>query len=76
MIFHGGRFSLAVKARRSWQIGVPMGGTLHRDKSNIERSLSTTRQENGERREQPVECRATMAVLCIKGIWRKETFEL
>jgi hypothetical protein len=53
-----------------------MGGTLHRDISNTGRSLSTTRQENGERREQPMECRATTAVLCIEGIWQKETFEL
>jgi hypothetical protein len=42
-----------------------MGGTLHRDRSNTRRSLSTTRQENGERQEQPVECRATTAVLRI-----------
>jgi hypothetical protein len=76
MIFRGGRFSLAVKARRSWQIRVPMGGTLHRDRDNTRRSLSTIRQENGERKEQPVERRATTAVLCIEGIWRKETFEL
>jgi hypothetical protein len=74
MIFRGGRFSLAVKARRSWQIRVPMGGTLHRDRINTRRSLSTTRQENRERREQPVECRATTAVLCIEGIWRKRNF--
>jgi hypothetical protein len=30
---------------------VSMGGTLHCDRSNTRRSLSTTRQENGERRE-------------------------
>jgi hypothetical protein len=70
MIFRGRRFSFAIKARRSWQIGVPMGGILQRDRSNTRRSLSTTRQENGERREQPVECRATTAVLRIEGIRR------
>jgi hypothetical protein len=50
MIFRGGRFSLAIKARWPWQIRVPMGGTLHRNRGNTRRSLSTTRQENGERR--------------------------
>jgi hypothetical protein len=39
-------------------------------------SLSTTRQENGERREQPVECRAIMTVLRIEEVWRQETFEI
>jgi hypothetical protein len=53
----------------SWQIRVPMGGTLHRDRSNTRRSLSTTRQENRERREQPVECRTTTTVLCVEGVW-------
>jgi hypothetical protein len=53
-----------------------MGGTLHCDRGNTRRILLTTRQENGERREQPMECRATTAVLCIEGIWRQETFEL
>jgi hypothetical protein len=76
MIFHGGRFSLAIKARRSWQIRVPIGGTLHRDRGNTRRSLLTTRQENEKRREQPMECRATTAVLCIEGVWRQETFKL
>jgi hypothetical protein len=38
------------QAGRSWQIRVPMGGTLHRDRSNSRRSLSTTRQENRETR--------------------------
>jgi hypothetical protein len=57
---------------RSWQIRVPVGGTLHRDRSNSRRSLSTTRQEDRERREQPVECRTTLAVLCIEGVWRQE----
>jgi hypothetical protein len=76
MIFRSGRFSLAIKARRSWQVRVPMGGTIHHDRSNTRRSLSTTRQENGERRKQPVECRATTVVLRIEGIWRQETFDL
>jgi hypothetical protein len=67
MIFRGGRFSLAIKARRSWKIRVPMGGILHRNRGNTRRSLSTTRQENGERREQPVERGATSVVLCIEG---------
>jgi hypothetical protein len=47
-----------------------MGRTLHRDGSNTRRSLSTKRQENGERREQPVECRATMVVLRVEDIRR------
>jgi hypothetical protein len=47
-----------------------MGGTVYRDRSNTRRSLSTTRQENRERREQPVECRATTAVLCIGDMTR------
>jgi hypothetical protein len=64
------------QARWSWKIGVPTGRTLHRDGSNTKRSLSTTRQENGERREQPVECRATMAVLLVDNIRRQRTFEL
>jgi hypothetical protein len=37
------------QARRSWQTRVSMGGTLHHDRSNSRRSLSTTRQENMER---------------------------
>jgi hypothetical protein len=76
MIFHGGRSSLTTQARQSWKIGVPMGGTLQRDRSNTRRSLSPTRQENGERREQPVECRATTAVLRIEDIRRQSNFEL
>jgi hypothetical protein len=54
---------------RSWQIRVPMGGTLHHDISNTRRSLSTIRQENRERREQPVDCRATTTILCVEGVW-------
>jgi hypothetical protein len=65
-----------IKARWSWQIRVPMGGTLNHNIGNTRRSLSTTRQENGERREQPVERGATLAVLCIEGVWRQETFEI
>jgi hypothetical protein len=56
------------QARWSWKIGVPMGRTLHRDRSNTRRSLSTKRQEIGEIQEQPMECRATMAVLRIDDI--------
>jgi hypothetical protein len=44
MIFHGRRFGLMTQIRRSRQIKVPMGGTLHHDRSNSRRSLSTTRQ--------------------------------
>jgi hypothetical protein len=76
MIFHGGRSSLATKAGRTWQVRVLMGGIAHHDRGNTRRSLSTTRQENGERREQPVECRATTAVLRIGELWRQETFEI
>jgi hypothetical protein len=76
MIFYGGRSSLTTQAGRSWKIGVPMGGTLHHDKSDTRRSLSTIRQENGERQEQPVECKATTAVLRIEDIRRQRTFEL
>jgi hypothetical protein len=75
-IFHGGRFSRAIKAGRTWQVRVPMGGTVHRDRGNTRRSLSTTRQENEKRREQPMECRATTAVLRIGELWRQETFEI
>jgi hypothetical protein len=60
---------LMTQTGRTWQITVPMGGTLHHDRSNTQRSLSTTRQENRDRREQPVECRTTMLVLCIEGVW-------
>jgi hypothetical protein len=49
-----------------------MGGTLHRDRSNTRWSLSTTREENRERWEQPVECRTTTAVLCVEGVWWQE----
>jgi hypothetical protein len=65
MMFCGRRSSLTTQARRAWKTRVPMVGTLHRDKSNTRRSLSTTRQENRERQEQHVECRATTAVLRI-----------
>jgi hypothetical protein len=47
MIFHSGRPSLTTQARRTWKTRVPMGGTLHRDRSDTRRSLSTIRQENG-----------------------------
>jgi hypothetical protein len=53
-----------------------MGGTLYHDRGNTRRSLSTLRQENGERREQPMEYRAIMAVLRIEEVWRQETFEI
>jgi hypothetical protein len=62
------------QARRAWKTRVPMGGTLHRDISNTRRSLSTTRQENGERREQPVEYRATTAVLRVGDIKATKIF--
>jgi hypothetical protein len=39
------------QARWPWKTQVPMGGTLHRDRSNTWRSLSTIRQENGAKRE-------------------------
>jgi hypothetical protein len=51
MIFHSGRPSLMTQARRIWKTQVPMGGTLHRDSGDTRRSLSTTRQENGAKRE-------------------------
>jgi hypothetical protein len=76
MIFCGGRFSLTIKVRWSWQIRVPMGGTLHHNRGNTRRSLSTTRQENRERREQPVEHGATSAVLCIEGVWWQVNFRV
>jgi hypothetical protein len=76
MIFRGGRSSITAQARRAWKTRVPMGGTLHRDRSNTRRGLSTTRQENGESREQPVECRATTTVLRIGNIRRQRVFEL
>jgi hypothetical protein len=72
MIFRGRRFGLTTQAGRPWQIRVPMGRALHRDRSNTRRSLSTTRQENRERWEQPMECRATMAVLRVEGVWQQE----
>jgi hypothetical protein len=40
----------------------------HRHRSNTRRSLSTTRQEDMERRKQPVECRAPTAFLCIEEV--------
>jgi hypothetical protein len=58
------------QARWSWKIGVPMGRTLHRDRSNTRRSLSTKRQKNKERREQPMECRATTVVLHVEDVRR------
>jgi hypothetical protein len=72
MFFRGRRFGLTTQARRSWKIRVPMGGTLHCDRSNSRRSISTTRQENRERWKQPMECRTTLTVLCVEGLWRKE----
>jgi hypothetical protein len=39
------------QARWPWKTRVPMGGTLHRDRSNTWRSLSTIRQENGAKQE-------------------------
>jgi hypothetical protein len=45
-----------------------MGGTLYHDRSDTRRSLSTTRQENGAKREQPVECRTTTMILRIDDI--------
>jgi hypothetical protein len=65
VIFRGRRSSLTTQPGQLRQIRVPMGGTLHRDRSNTRRSLSTTRQENGKRWEQPVERRATMTLLCV-----------
>jgi hypothetical protein len=70
MIFRGRRFSLTTQTRWSWQIRVPMGGTIHRDISNTRRILSTTRQEDMERREQPMEYGTTLAFLCIERVWR------
>jgi hypothetical protein len=75
-IFRGGRSSSTTQARWSWKIGVPMGRTLHCDRSNTRRSLSTTRQENGERREQPIECRATTTVLRIGNTRRQRVFRV
>jgi hypothetical protein len=51
MIFRSGRLSLTTQARWAWKTWVPMGGTLHRDRGDTRRSLSTTRQENGAKRE-------------------------
>jgi hypothetical protein len=42
-IFRGRRSSSMTQARWPWKTRVPMGGTLHRDRSNTWRSLSTTR---------------------------------
>jgi hypothetical protein len=50
------------------QVRVPLGGTLHRHRSNTRRSLSTTRQENRKRRKQPMECGAATAFLRIEEI--------
>jgi hypothetical protein len=68
MIFCGGRFSLTTQARWPQQVRVPLGGTLHRHRSNTRRSLSITRQEDGERRKQPMECDAATAFLRIEEI--------
>jgi hypothetical protein len=48
MIFHGRRSSSTTQARWPWKTRVPMGGTLHCDRSNTRRSLSTTRQKTGQ----------------------------
>jgi hypothetical protein len=56
------------QARWPQQVRIPLGGTLHRHRSNPRRSLSITRQEDGKRRKQPVERGATMAFLCIEEI--------
>jgi hypothetical protein len=68
MILHGRRFSLTTQTGWPRQVRVPLGGTLHRHRSDTMRSLSITRQENGKRREQPVECRAATAFLRIEEI--------
>jgi hypothetical protein len=60
------------QTRWSWQIRVPVGGTVHRDRSNTRWSLSTTRQEDRERREQLIECGTTPVFLCIEGVWRQD----
>jgi hypothetical protein len=51
MIFHGRRSSSMTQARWPWKTRVPMGGTLHHDRSNTWRSLLTTRQKNRAKRE-------------------------
>jgi hypothetical protein len=61
------------QAGRPWQIRVPMGGTLHRYRSHPRRSLSTTRQEDRKRWEQPVECRTAPVFLCIEEAWWQNT---
>jgi hypothetical protein len=53
------------QTRWAWKTRVAMGGTLHCDRSDTRRSLSTTRQENGAKREWPMECRATTTVLHV-----------
>jgi hypothetical protein len=53
-----------------------MGRTLHCDGSNTRRSLPIKRQENGERREQPVECRAITAVLRVEDIRQQRVFRV
>jgi hypothetical protein len=68
MIFCSRRPGLMTQAGWAWQTQIPMGGTLHHDRSDTRRSLSTTRQENGVKREQPVECRATTTILCINSM--------
>jgi hypothetical protein len=54
------------QARWPQQVRVPLGGTLHRHRSNPRRSLSTTRQEDEKRRKQPVECGAATAFLRMR----------
>jgi hypothetical protein len=56
------------QAGQPWQVRVPLGGTLHRHRSDTRRSLSTTRQENRKRRKQPIECGAAMTFLRIEEI--------
>jgi hypothetical protein len=56
------------QARWPHQVRVPLGGTLHHHRSNTRRSLSTTRQEDGKRQKQPVECGAAMVFLRIEEI--------
>jgi hypothetical protein len=68
MILCGGRSSLTTQIGWPQQVRVPLGGTLHRHRSDNMRSLSITRQENRKRQEQPMECGTTMVFLCIEEI--------
>jgi hypothetical protein len=45
-----------------------MAGTLQSYRSNTGRSISTSRQKDRQRRRQPMERGATLALLCIRGI--------